>query len=69
MGFGANCIKWMKSCIFNNSMSVIVNGSMTMDFKVERVLRQGNYLSLFLYVMVMEGLTRLMHRAAEFGEF
>lgn len=59
----------MEACVFNNSMSVLVNGCVTKDFKVERGLRQGNPLSLFLFVMAMEGLTRLMNKAVAIGEY
>ncbi|CAK8571295.1 unnamed protein product [Lathyrus sativus] len=50
-------------------MSVLVNGSTTKDFKMERRLRQGDLLSLFLFVIVMEGLTGLKKKAVELGDF
>ncbi|GAU46303.1 hypothetical protein TSUD_283280 [Trifolium subterraneum] len=62
-------LKWMRACIFESSMSILVNGSPTEDFKVERGLRQGDPLSPFLFLIVAEGLTRLMKRAVEIGKF
>ncbi|XP_058783195.1 uncharacterized protein LOC131657858 [Vicia villosa] len=47
-------------------MSVIVNGSTTKDFKVERGLRQDDPLSLFF---VMEALTYLTNKTVENGDF
>src|SRR4051812_28594900 len=40
MGFGKRWMKWMEYCIFSSSMSVLVNGSATKDFKVQRGLCQ-----------------------------
>jgi hypothetical protein len=67
MGFADIWIRWMQACIFNSSMSVLVNGSPTADFKVEKGLRQGDPLSPFLFLIAAEGLTGLVHRAVELG--
>ncbi|XP_058773250.1 uncharacterized protein LOC131647368 [Vicia villosa] len=40
MGFGVRWMRWMECCIFTNSLSVLVNGSATKDFRVEKGLRQ-----------------------------
>ncbi|XP_058766980.1 uncharacterized protein LOC131640616 [Vicia villosa] len=69
MGFGNLWCKWMEACIFNNSMSILVNGSITKDFSVERGLRHGDPLSPFLFVMAMQGLTTLMNKAVSQGDF
>lgn len=42
-------IKWMETCLLCSFMSMLVNGSATKDFNVERGLRQGSLLSLFSF--------------------
>ncbi|PNX95639.1 cysteine-rich receptor-like protein kinase, partial [Trifolium pratense] len=69
MGFSEGWLKWMRACIFESSMSILVNGSPTADFKVGRGLRQGDPLSPFLFLIVAEGLTGLMRKAVELGKF
>ncbi|GAU27711.1 hypothetical protein TSUD_126570 [Trifolium subterraneum] len=69
MGFAEGWLKWMKACIFNSSMSVLVNGSPTEDFQVGKALRQGDPLSPFLFLIAAEGLTGLMQKAVELGKF
>jgi hypothetical protein len=59
----------MRACIFESSMSILVNGSPTEDFKVGRGLRQGDPLSPFLFLIVAEGLAGLVRRATEIGRF
>ncbi|XP_058784289.1 uncharacterized mitochondrial protein AtMg01250-like [Vicia villosa] len=50
-------------------MSVLVNGNPTKEFKVFRGLRQGDPLSPFIFVLVTEGLTGLVRKSIEVGEF
>jgi hypothetical protein len=69
MGFAEVWVKWIRACIFESSMSVLVNGSPTLDFKVGRGLRQGDPLSPFLFLIVAEGLTGMMTKAVEIGKF
>src|SRR4051812_11583659 len=69
MGFGEKWKKWMDLLVFSSNMSVLVNGSPTKEFKVHRGLRQGDPLSPFLFVLVMEGLTGLIRKSIEVGEF
>ncbi|MCH99815.1 LINE-1 reverse transcriptase like, partial [Trifolium medium] len=46
-------------------MSILINGRPTEDFKVERGLRQGDPLSPFLFLIVVEGLAGMMRKAVE----
>lgn len=54
---------------FSSSISVIVTDSTTKDFMMEKDLRQGDPISPFLFVLVMEVLTVLMRKAIEIREF
>ncbi|XP_058734227.1 uncharacterized protein LOC131605957 [Vicia villosa] len=50
-------------------MSVLVNGSATKDFVVEKGLRQGDPLSPSVFVLVMEVLMVLLKKSKEIGKF
>lgn len=69
MGYGVRWMKLMESYIFTSSMSVLINGSTTKDFSVEKGPRQGDPLSPFIFVLVMKFLTILLKKAKEVGEF
>ncbi|XP_058775315.1 uncharacterized protein LOC131649574 [Vicia villosa] len=69
MGFGIRWMRWMESLVFTSNMSVLVNGSPTKEFGVERGLRQGDRISRFLFVVVAEGLKVLVGKAVENGDF
>ncbi|XP_058746531.1 uncharacterized protein LOC131619458 [Vicia villosa] len=69
MGFGEIWMNWMEALIFSSHMSVLVNGSPTKEFVVERGLRQRDPLFPFLYVIVAEGLKGLVKKAVENGDF
>ncbi|KAK3231063.1 hypothetical protein Dsin_002944 [Dipteronia sinensis] len=47
MGFGERWRGWIRECISTPLLSVLVNGSHTTQFGMERGLRQGDPLSLF----------------------
>lgn len=56
-------------CVSTAHAFILVNGSPSGEFKLERGLRQGDPLSLFLYLLVAEGLNILVSRAVENGWF
>ncbi|XP_058776459.1 uncharacterized protein LOC131650771 [Vicia villosa] len=66
MGFG---VLWMEVLVFTSKILVLVNGNPTKEFVVDRGLRQGDSLSSFLFVLVTEGLTGLVRKAVENGEY
>ncbi|CAI8599469.1 unnamed protein product [Vicia faba] len=66
-GFGEGWRKWMEFLFFSSKMSVLVNGSPTKKFVVERGLRQGDPLSPFLFVLVTQALSMLVSRAVDIG--
>jgi hypothetical protein len=61
--------KWMKECVCTATASVLVNGSPTDEFPLERGLRQGDPLSPFLFLLAAEGLNVLMKSLVEANLF
>jgi len=68
MNFPSLWRKWMLECTSTPSMSVLVNGSPTEEFSLERGLRQGD-LSLFLFLIAVEGLHVMMNSVVAQGMF
>ncbi|XP_034707082.1 uncharacterized protein LOC117930550 [Vitis riparia] len=63
MGFGEKWTGWISWCISTASFSVLVNGTPEGYFNSSKGLRQGDPLSLYLFVIGMEALSRLILRA------
>ena len=60
MGFGYKWREWIMECISTVGISVLVNGSTTKQFRMERGLRQGDPLSPLLFLMVVEMLHQML---------
>lgn len=56
---------WIKGYLSLGRTSVLVNGSPTDEFSNTRGVRQGDPLSPFLFIIVMEGLSAIMQSAIE----
>ncbi|GAU41847.1 hypothetical protein TSUD_177580 [Trifolium subterraneum] len=57
--------KWIKECISTATTSILVNGSPTDKFPLERGLRQGDPLYPFLFLVAAEGLHVMMKTMVE----
>ncbi|GJS23933.1 RNA-directed DNA polymerase, eukaryota [Tanacetum coccineum] len=55
-GFGSKWRGWIKGCLNSARGSILVNGSPTPEFKFFKGLKQGDPLSPFLFILVMESL-------------
>eukprot|EP00253_Pinus_taeda_P021359 PITA_21359 len=66
-GFDQKWNKWILALIKSSSFSILVNGSPSETFTPSRGIRQGDPLSPFLFVILMEGLSRLIHKAKADG--
>jgi hypothetical protein len=66
-GFEKHWIKWVMTLVSTTSISLLVNGSPTKLFYPSRGPRQGDSLSPFLFIIMMEGLSRTIKDAMEEG--
>ncbi|XP_071728405.1 uncharacterized protein [Rutidosis leptorrhynchoides] len=64
MGFGQRWRKWIHACLSSAAVSILVNGSPTKEFALQKGVRQGDPLSPYLFTMVAEGLNHLTKLAA-----
>ncbi|KAJ9543996.1 LOW QUALITY PROTEIN: hypothetical protein OSB04_023703 [Centaurea solstitialis] len=68
MNFGMVWLSLIKGLICTPKVSVLVNGSPTKQFALEKRVRQGDPLSLYLFIMAMEGLIAAITEAKDKGE-
>jgi len=66
-GFEHQWIKWILALIKSSTFSILVNGSPSEPFSPTQGIRQGDPLSPFLFVILMEGLSRLICKAKANG--
>ena len=58
MGFPVLIINWLKVLLCNIESVCMVNGTLSIPFKIERGVRQGCPLSMLLYVIFQEPLCK-----------
>lgn len=63
MGFDGKWISWVKQCVCTVKYSIVVNGGQVCEVVPERGLRQGDPLSPYLFLMVADVFSVLMHKA------
>ena len=53
-GFGNGFLKWVKILLKNQESRIIKGGNTTKYFKLEKVTRQGDPISAYLFILVLE---------------
>ncbi|KAJ0877929.1 putative RNA-directed DNA polymerase [Helianthus annuus] len=69
MNFPNRWCNWIEGVLGSARSSVLVNGSPTFEFSCEKGIRQGDPISPFLFLIVMEGLSSLIRMACDKGMF
>eukprot|EP00253_Pinus_taeda_P021341 PITA_21341 len=67
-GFSKQWIKWILALIKSPRYSILVNGAPSSPFIPSRGIRQGDPLSHFLFVILMEGLSKLIAKRKAEGQ-
>ncbi|GJS00381.1 RNA-directed DNA polymerase, eukaryota [Tanacetum coccineum] len=68
-GFGQKWCNWINGCLQSATGSVLVNGSPSSEFQFFRGLKQGDPISPFLFILIMESLHLSFSRVINEGLF
>nr|GEV87888.1 RNA-directed DNA polymerase, eukaryota [Tanacetum cinerariifolium] len=68
-GFSDTWCKWIQCCLKSSIGSILVNGSPTEEFQFGKGLKQGDPLSPFLFILIMESLHLSFQRIVDAGMF
>lgn len=67
IGLGIHMTKWIMSCVTSSSFVILINWKATYFFRSGRGVKQGFPLSPLIFILVMEGLIRLLKHGLEEG--
>ncbi|GJW41995.1 zinc finger, CCHC-type containing protein [Tanacetum coccineum] len=68
-GFGNKWRDWIQKCLRSSRGSIIINGSPTEEFQFFKGLKQGDPLSPFLFILIMESLHLSFQSVVDVGLF
>nr|GEY15273.1 RNA-directed DNA polymerase, eukaryota, reverse transcriptase zinc-binding domain protein [Tanacetum cinerariifolium] len=68
-GFGDRWCGWIHSCLRSSRGSILVNGSPTKEFQFHKGLKQGDPLSPFLFILIIESLHLSFQNVVNAGMF
>ena len=63
IGLPVQSIRWIMACISSVTYVVLINGFPTKFFKAQRGIRQGCALSPLIFILIMDGFSRIMRMA------
>ena len=66
IGVALEVVEWIMGCLQSTSFVVLTDGSPSKMFIPSRGLRQGFPLSPFIFLLVLEGMNRIIHKDKEY---
>ncbi|XP_022007309.1 uncharacterized protein LOC110906495 [Helianthus annuus] len=69
MDFPSVWCEWIRGILVSARFLVLVNGSPTFEFGCQKGIRQGDPISPFLFIILMEAFSGLMNKACDIGAF
>lgn len=69
LGFPERVVQWIRECISTPRFYISINGELNGFFPGERALRQGDPMSPYIFVLVMEAFSGLLSYMANQGRF
>jgi hypothetical protein len=67
LGFHSNWVQWVMACVTTVNYSICFNNCQLQPFKPTRGLRQGDPLSPYLFLFVVDGLSKLLQKEIAHG--